>query len=99
MEGERLVDGEFKATDTKIALRYLCRKYRPALLGRNAVEMAAIEMVSLMHDTMSLKDESPILADVSDLLDGKNFFAGNEVTWMDFCMHAMIQNSELEAYP
>lgn len=45
-------DETFSTTDLKVALRYLARKHRTALLGRTPNEMAAVEISSLLHESM-----------------------------------------------
>ena len=45
-----LVDGDFKLTESKSIMKYLCKKHNPAMLGRNAQEIATADMVSRVHD-------------------------------------------------
>ena len=48
-----MIDGETKFTETMAILKYVARKWRPALCGINAAEMAKIEMLS--HHVNTLK--------------------------------------------
>ena len=47
-----LIDGDVKLSESKSIMKYLCKKHRPALLGRNAEEVAMADMVSRVHDDM-----------------------------------------------
>ena len=38
-----LIDGDVKLSESKSIMKYLCKKHRPALLGRNAEEVAMAE--------------------------------------------------------
>ena len=48
-----MIDGETKFTETMAILKYVARKWRPALCGTNSAEMARIEMLS--HHVSTLK--------------------------------------------
>lgn len=50
-----LIDGDFKLTESKSIMKYLCHKHRPAMLGRTAAELATADMVSRVHDDLHAK--------------------------------------------
>ena len=54
-----LIDGETKLSETKAIMRYIAKKWRPALLGSSAAEMGRIEMLSAHVDTLKGKATMP----------------------------------------
>ena len=49
------IDGDVRLTESKSIMKYLCRKYQPEMLGRDAVEIATADMVSRVHDDLHAK--------------------------------------------
>ena len=47
-----LIDGDVRLSESKSIMKYLCKKYRPDLLGRNATELASADMISRVHDSL-----------------------------------------------
>lgn len=46
------IDGHVRLTESKSIMKYLCRKHRPDLLGRDAAEMATADMISRIQDDL-----------------------------------------------
>ena len=44
-------DGDVKVTESKSIMKYIAKKWRPELLGRNALEVGHADMVSRVHDS------------------------------------------------
>ena len=49
------IDGDVHLTESKSIMKYLCRKHDPAMLGRDAAEIATADMVSRVHDDLHAK--------------------------------------------
>ena len=103
-----LIDGDFKLTESKSIMKYLCYKHRPAMLGRTAAELATADMVSRVHDDMHLKfanyssnigDTPELQAELyaagqklSNFLGKKTFIVGDQLTYVDFSMYELLDN-------
>ena len=95
-----LIDGDTKLTETAAIMQYIAKKWRPELLGRNAVEVGRINMfwahvLKLKMDTTipcytgKSSEEiidvgRPLLAKIVDVMGDSNFIAGENITWLDF---------------
>ena len=95
-----LIDGETKVTETLAILKYISRKYRPALLGTTAAEMARIEMLSNHVNTLKdsvinacyfdgdrdaiIKDSRSPLAKILKVKSTDIWIAGENLSWLDF---------------
>ena len=95
-----LIDGETKLTETKAIMRYIAKKWRPALLGSSAAEMGRIEMLSAHVDTLKgkatmpcyqtgdrdaiIEECRPILAKIMAAKGTDKWLAGANLSWLDF---------------
>ena len=95
-----LIDGNTKITETKAIMRYVAKKYQPALLGSSAAEVGRIEMLSAHCDELKKQSTTPcyttgdrnaIVADCRPILQklmdtkGKSkWLAGDNLSWLDF---------------
>ena len=95
-----LIDGETKVTEAIAIMKYIANKYSPELLGRDAKEIAYVEMVG--NSVSELKaavtmpcymhsDKNAITNDIMKkivplvkYLGNKDFLCGDKVTYPDF---------------
>lgn len=54
-----LEDGGTKITETKAIMKYIAKKYQPALLGSTAAELGRIEMLAAHVDSLKSKSTMP----------------------------------------
>ena len=103
-----LIDGDFRLTESKSIMTYLCQKHRPAMLGRTAAELATADMVSRVHDDLHSKigkhcfkagDTPELQADVasaakrlSAFLDDKKYMVGDQLTFVDFSIYELLDH-------
>ena len=101
-----LIDGEVRLSESKSIMKYVASKYDPDLLGRTAREIAEADMLSRVHDDLygqvnnHYKQGDPVkLAAnlriigqrLSTNLGTKPFFAGDRLTFVDFCFFELIE--------
>ena len=95
-----LEDGGCKITETKAIMKYIAKKYQPALLGCNAAELGRIEMLAAHVDNLKMKstmpcyttgDKDAIIEECRPLLKGlmdakgtDKWIAGKNLSWLDF---------------
>ena len=95
-----LIDGNTKITETKAIMKYVAKKYQPALLGASAAEVGRIEMLSAHCDQLKGKSTGPcyatgdrdaiidecrpLLASIMNAKGNNKWIAGNNLSWLDF---------------
>ena len=95
-----MIDGETKFTESMAILKYVARKWRPALCGTTAAEMARIEMLSHHVGTLKtnvtiacyavgdreaiIKDSRTPLAKIMGVKGTSQWIAGDNLSWVDF---------------
>lgn len=100
-----LIDGDFKLTESKSIMKYVAARYEPDLLGSTAEEVARVDMMSRVHDTLydqigvHFKKGDPtnfalqitIVGQIlSTHLGRKPFAIGENLTFVDFCLFELM---------
>ena len=101
-----LIDGDVRLSESKSIMKYLCRKHKPELLGRDAAEIATADMISRVHDDLHAKlgahcfkggDTPELHSDLfnaatklTSFLDGKEYAVGEQLTYADFSLFELL---------
>ena len=101
-----LIDGETKITESRAIMKYIARKWRPALVGTTSAEMARIEMLDQHVSTLKsnvtkacyndgdreaiIKDSRPLLAKIMEVKGSDKFIAGANLSWLDFSFAELL---------
>ena len=95
-----LEDGGCKITETKAIMKYIAKKYQPALLGSTAAELGRIEMLAAHVDELKMKSTGPCystgdknaiieecrpkLKKLMEVRGSCKWLASNNLSWLDF---------------